>query len=83
MQQMRDFDILREIGSVQLIKIKPFELKKDKCVAVLGTIILVRSLCGRCALLTRHSLEKKIKCLAGKIEKQFSHIQMSQLLKNK
>lgn len=57
-QQMQDFDILREIGSVQLIKTKPFELKKDKSIAVLGMIILVGSLCCKCAPLTRHSLEK-------------------------
>lgn len=55
---MQDFDILREIGSVQVAKTKTFKLKKDKCVAVLGIIILVRSLRGMRALLTRHSLKK-------------------------
>lgn len=77
MQQMQDFGVLREISSMQVNKTKKFKLKKDKCVAGLGTIILVRSLCSMCALLKRHS-EKKIKHLAGKMGKPFSLIQMPQ-----
>ena len=58
MQQMQDFDVLKEISSMQVNKTKKFKLKKDKCVAGLDTIILVRSLCGMCAPLTRHSVKK-------------------------
>lgn len=58
MQYMQDFDVLREIISVQVNKTKKIKSKKEKCIAGLGTIILERPLCGMCTLLTRHSVKK-------------------------
>jgi len=67
---------------VQLNKTNKFKLKKEKCVARLGTISVVRPLCSMCALLMRHFVEKN-KPFAGKMRKKLSHIQLYQLLKNR